>query len=266
MSIVSGVRDLLGIKKDAVEKKKTEMEIAKLEEERIAGRLVEPSMEDVKKYDPKTRDLIRIIDELEGQIEYCFMEESNADQQHCQKRFMSFVILDYLLDQCENACCPVIDLTNHDFLIDISAEGYINERAYFYSIKDIGTDDKDRYYMALLSVRRIFECTKKPKLMEDVFEWDAQQLEKDQAIADCAKRRKAYWSYLKFRPNNNSYADYYDACQFLETVLDAYHRRFDPEYDLRKLGDFLLSKLYLANGIDLLRFCFIRQCLIEVLQ
>lgn len=64
MSVFRWVRDILGIGKDRVEKKKARLEIERLKKE--AGekdRIVESAMfGDVKKYDPKTK---KIIDKIE---------------------------------------------------------------------------------------------------------------------------------------------------------------------------------------------------------
>jgi hypothetical protein len=61
--ISTWIRDLFGIRKDAVETKKAELEITKLEDEEGERRgLVDlATLDDVKKYDPKTKQLLAKI-------------------------------------------------------------------------------------------------------------------------------------------------------------------------------------------------------------
>lgn len=63
MSLFSAIRDLLGIRKDLVETKKAKLETEKLEHEgRARESMIEkPDAEDVKKYDPKTKKLIKKV-------------------------------------------------------------------------------------------------------------------------------------------------------------------------------------------------------------
>jgi len=62
MSIVSFIRNPLGIRKDYIETKKAKLEVKKLEEE---SRSIEKAdLEDVKKYDPKVQKLVRKIEEF----------------------------------------------------------------------------------------------------------------------------------------------------------------------------------------------------------
>lgn len=62
MPISTWIRDVLGIRKDIVDTKKTELEIEKLRDERRARSLITPAtLDDVKKYDPKREDLLRTL-------------------------------------------------------------------------------------------------------------------------------------------------------------------------------------------------------------
>ncbi len=64
MPIPTWIRDALGIRKDFVETKKSLLEIAKLEnEKREREFLIRASTEDIEKYDPNTRFLLKKIAE-----------------------------------------------------------------------------------------------------------------------------------------------------------------------------------------------------------
>jgi hypothetical protein len=64
MSIFSLIRDILGIRKDHIETKKAKLEVKKLEEEtRNRESIIQKAdIEDVKKYDPKTKELLETIE------------------------------------------------------------------------------------------------------------------------------------------------------------------------------------------------------------
>lgn len=58
MSVISWIRDLFGIRKDMYDTKRTRLEIKKLEDAQ-RDRLITPAtLEDVEKYDPKTKRLM----------------------------------------------------------------------------------------------------------------------------------------------------------------------------------------------------------------
>ena len=75
MSIFGWVRDFIGIRKDAIETKKDKLEINRLQdEERERESIKRADLEDVKKYDPKTKKLLRKIAE-EEQRKYVEMRD-----------------------------------------------------------------------------------------------------------------------------------------------------------------------------------------------
>jgi hypothetical protein len=68
MPISTWIRDLFGIRKDVIDTKKAKLEIAKLEDEEGERRgLIDlATLDDVKKYDPKVRELENVIHEDEA--------------------------------------------------------------------------------------------------------------------------------------------------------------------------------------------------------
>ena len=58
MPIFGWVRDALGVRKDHIETKKAQLEVKKLEDERREQLIKPPTLDEVKKYDPKTRMII----------------------------------------------------------------------------------------------------------------------------------------------------------------------------------------------------------------
>src|SRR5207248_182319 len=67
MPIIGWIRDLFGIQKDMYETKKTRLEIEKIEDEKQGRRITLATIQDVEKYDPKTRKLLRKIFEEQGE-------------------------------------------------------------------------------------------------------------------------------------------------------------------------------------------------------
>jgi hypothetical protein len=68
MPVFGWIRDLFGIRKDMYETKKTRLEIEKIEDEKRDKFITPASLEDVKKYDPKTRNLLEKIESFEGRL------------------------------------------------------------------------------------------------------------------------------------------------------------------------------------------------------
>lgn len=62
MPFTTWIRDLLGIRKDVIDTKKSKLEVERLEDEKRARNLITPAtLDDVKNYDPKTRALLKAI-------------------------------------------------------------------------------------------------------------------------------------------------------------------------------------------------------------
>ena len=62
MPFTTWIRDALGIRKDVVDIKKAKLETEKLEAEKRERDLITPAtLDDVKKYDPKTQALLKAV-------------------------------------------------------------------------------------------------------------------------------------------------------------------------------------------------------------
>ncbi|HEX7316211.1 MAG TPA: hypothetical protein VF297_20060 [Pyrinomonadaceae bacterium] len=64
MNFIGWIRDLFGIQKDMYETKKTRLEIEKIEEEKREKLIILATLDDVKKYDPKIRQIESQLDPL----------------------------------------------------------------------------------------------------------------------------------------------------------------------------------------------------------
>ena len=65
MPVSTWIRDVLGIRKDIIDTEKSKLEIDKLKAEDRERNLITPaSLDDVKKYDPKTQALLRGVSTL----------------------------------------------------------------------------------------------------------------------------------------------------------------------------------------------------------
>jgi hypothetical protein len=179
---------------------------------------------------------------------------TRADADHSLKRRLSFEILDGLLKDCANNTCPFLDLEYHNYLIDISAEGYILERAYYYSADKEKKDEKESYFSADSRIRKIFSCSiSTPKLNDKLFKIDNEDLDTNQNHQQGAINRKAYWRSLsrkKQRRDGDPNTDYSDSCDFVKKITSN-----DPT-TLNEL--FFTDYIDMVNGVDLFRFCFMR--------
>ncbi len=181
-------------------------------------------------------------------------KKQQTDAYHDAKRRLSFDTLDRLLDSCERGFCPCLNPEEHELLIDISAEGYILERAYFYSNDNIGTDNEDRYYMARNRIMGVFDCqVDEPKLGFSLFKKDCCEIEKSQYCGNGAKKRKAYWRYLArnvdVSKDSSAKNDFCDACGMLDSLCKSGKKRTKQLWK---------NNLDIINGIDLFRYCLFR--------
>jgi hypothetical protein len=177
---------------------------------------------------------------------------------HEAKRVFSFEYLDQMLESCHTCSCPCVYDANafHTVLIDISIETYVNQRAYYYSIDNIGDNDVDRINKARLKILNHLYCTKKPtKELYKLFLLDDQRL-REPSTELSARRRKAYWSYLKKRPNNNPIDDFLSASGVIDFCLDSSRSLNGLTIDELRL--FMLNHTHVISGLDLYRFCFLR--------
>jgi hypothetical protein len=186
------------------------------------------------------------------------------DYFHDKKRILSFEYFDKLIEGCQKNICPTIDIDMWYHLIDISMENYINQRAYFYSIDNIGSDDNNRYYISNNRIEKIFNCERVTNLKKEIFNFDINQTQRNLCISEGIRKRKAYWTYLKYKPDNNIGEDYFNACYFIEKIYIIYHKNTFLENDLNYTKNLLRRNLHIANGIDLFRFCIIKEKIINM--
>jgi hypothetical protein len=168
-----------------------------------------------------------------------------------------------------NSKCPLLSVDLHDSLSEISVEGYIKEKSYYYSIDGKGSNDVHRYNMAIERAVRMFNCPIMPTLSPELFNYNNQNTTQNTSRA---KRRKAYWAHLSKELDNNaqedSKSDAIQAADFITTLSKYYHdiTYSNKPVDLTMLEKLLLNNLGLANAIDMYQYCFIRQLQEELLE
>jgi hypothetical protein len=198
----------------------------------------------------------KFIAEIAAQILAATDQGVKDDACHDFKRRISFEILDGLLEKCSQGKCPVLDPAYHKCLIDISSEGYIRKRAYYYSDnKEASSKEKEDedYYRAESRIQQIFSCPLAPKLNDELFEIDKNDLNNNPEHRRGAKRRKAFWRYLSrelAHKCGNHNTDYFDSCDFLKVITS------DDPVNLDKT--FYKDRLDMVSGLDLFRFCLAR--------
>ena len=159
----------------------------------------------------------------------CYREIENTrgryddDSFHDGKRILGFDCFDDLLEKCNQGVCPISELKSSSIymLTDISIEGYINIKAYFLGEKGIGTDHAHRSHIAEKRIKHVFKCQKEPGKISDVFNIDTNELMKKQVKPEAyhgARKRKAYWAYLTYEPQNIPHVDYLTAEDFIHKI------------------------------------------------
>ncbi len=195
------------------------------------------------------------------------LEELKADEEHGKKRLTSFACLDYFIDCClESKQCPPITPGHHHYLIDISLEGYIMQRAYYYSKDGIGIDDNNRYLMSKERVERILNCADSCNLQANLFLRFLTEMEATRRTERGIRVRKAYWTHLKFAPHNNPITDFEGACGFIESFHQESLRlmqnpKHNGSLNLHQIRSFVYDNLHITNGFELFQFCLIKSLL-----
>jgi len=186
------------------------------------------------------------------------------DKYHMLKRNIGFAWFDRMLEDCRNEKCPGYFSDDIFYaLTDISLEGYVLQKAYYFSGAEVGISDKERYFKALGRIDNVLVCKKKTKLNINLFNHDSRQIyyktEKKSTFYQSARLRKAYWSYLKNYPNNDQIEDYFSTCGFIDKIHRIYNKKKCTSEDLEKYKEILSENHHIANPLDLYRFCVVRK-------
>lgn len=151
-------------------------------------------------------------------------------------------LLARILIDCGEKKCPTFDEYFHETLVDISIAGFL-----LHSINPNAQTLLDEFYNCKY-------CTLSSK--KEIKKWiDAD----DNQLANCnkesARRRKAFWAYMKNnKDSKRTEENYFEACTFLDKMIEA-HTNSTANLDFRILLD---NHKHIANGIDLMRYCFLR--------
>ena len=200
----------------------------------------------------------RIIDEVE------------ADDFHTTERTRSRFLFDGLLEECRNGRCPALpkNLWFIHCLTDISLDGYILQTAYLQSLKPNVNNDVGRYLDATQRIRTILECELPPTLDPALLYEDSRQINEGTSWKckyEGARKRKAYWTYLKDRIHRNGSLhgeDYRGADDFIRELHAISLKSQCDENDLQRVQTLPNDSFHIANALDLYRLCVIRAKLV----
>lgn len=206
---------------------------------------------------------------LERKTEFLFEYKSKSlpdnldDKYHTLKRNIGFAWFDRMLKDCQKGNCPRYFSDDIFYaLSDVSLEGYVLQKAYYFSVAEIGISDKERYFKALGEINNVFVCKKEPKVNINLFNQDSRQVyyktEKKSTIYQSVRLRKAYWNYLKEYPNNDQIEDYFYTCEFIDKLHQIYNKKKCTSEDVEKYKEILSESRHIANPLDLYRLCIIR--------
>lgn len=206
---------------------------------------------------------------LERKTEFLFEYKSKSypdglnDKYHALKRNIGFAWFDRMLKDCRNGICPRYFSADIFYaLTDVSLEGYVLQKAYYFYITGIGMNDKERYFKAVGEINTVLACKKEAKLAINLFNRDSKQVyyktEKKSPLYQSVRLRKAYWNYLKEYPNNDQIEDYFFTCEFIEKIHRIYNKKRCTSEDLEKYKETLSENRHIANPLDLYRLCIIR--------
>jgi len=186
------------------------------------------------------------------------------DKYHMLKRNIGVAWFDRMLEDCRNEKCPGYFSDDIFYaLTDISLEGYVLQKAYYFSGAEVGISDKERYFKALGRINNVLVCKKETKLNINLFNQDSRQIyykiEKTSTFYQSARLRKAYWSYLKNYPNNHQIEDYFSTCEFIDKIHRIYNKKRCSSEDFETYKEMLSENHHIANPLDLYRLCAVRK-------
>jgi len=199
----------------------------------------------------------------------CYREIENTretcddDGFHWAKRIMGFDCFDDLLEKCYQGVCPISELRPASIymLTDISIEGFINIKAYLLGEEGIGNDHAHRYHMAEKKIKHVFKCQKDPGKISDVFKIDTNELMNKNVKPEAfhgARKRKAFWAYLTYRPHNTPQVDYLNSEKFIHEIHFLSNKNVCSTQEIETIKILIESNRHIANALDLYRYCYIK--------
>ena len=191
-----------------------------------------------------------------------------GDNFHDLKRIGSFLWFDKILDSCEKDSCPIDYLVSPILyaLTDISIEGYVLQKAHYLSEARKGSDDDERYYSGMNRITKVLDCRKETILGRNVFEIDSKEVvskEGNETTYYGVRQRKAYWRFLEHSSGNNEIDDFVESCGFIKKIHTISNQQICTESDVQTVKQLLKSNSHIANPLDLLRLCMVRQMVIK---
>lgn len=194
------------------------------------------------------------------------MNAFNIDVEHETKRTYSFHRLNEILSNCAKGICPTICETDQYHLIDISIDGFVLDRSYYFFTDGLYGGALEGHLKAKQLIKNVYDCPQTPNLDSTTiatFESDYLQLyEKERSV----KNRKAFWRSMKckYQSHHDPYQDYCKACEFIERMKWIHEDEDEDEDSFHQISDFdnlrafIEEYSHIANGMDLLRLCYLR--------
>lgn len=194
--------------------------------------------------------------------------KTDADQFHSAKRVGSYIWTNSLVGDCASRNCPYRDLEPSLIyaLADISIEQYVTTKAYYLAQEGESCNPDVAYYNALDRVESIFKCPLSPKVRSPLFDNDNKELtDTDGHFVQYtgARARRAFWLYLKHRPQNNPYIDYVATCAYIEKLTDLSTKQRPKNSDLEEMEKLIRSNYAIATPIDLYKYCNMRKNILD---
>jgi len=183
---------------------------------------------------------------------------------HRVKRISSFMWFDIMLDYCQICCCPSKIITPPILyaLSDISLEGYLLGKTDEFYEERIGTNNDERYRIAKKRIDVILNCQRREELRKEIFDIDTDEIlelgDGNETTFRGARKRKAYWVFLKNYHSWSADEDYYEAEKFIQKIHSTYNKNECDQEDIADIKAILQENHHIANPLDLYRFCIVR--------
>lgn len=183
------------------------------------------------------------------------------DSAHLLKRRCSFDLLDCALDCCSSGKCPPFTTEEHQMLVDISLDCYINERVWYYGEQHFGVDDNERKKIVYGRITKVLDCKGPASFEADLFNYDYNILKFNYHLFQRALHRKAYWAYL-CNPERSHLENFKIGSAIVNQTIKLHGS--NGSLTFLELSDWIKDvkeNLSVCSGLDLFRTCFLRRSL-----
>jgi len=186
------------------------------------------------------------------------------DPYYSYRRALAYLYFDAFLDECRNGRCPrwPQNLRLLQCLVDISVAGYVLTREAWLQQQTQSSRKPQQRDSVEGIISMVVNCDKTSELDESLFKQDTDQVLNRsvwERTYDGARNRKAYWTYMKYSPQNDPFSDYCGACYYIDKLHRISSKENCTPREYNSAIELVSSHEHMTNALDLFRLCIVRR-------